>query len=70
MVIKKAPAAQGSLLLLMLKQHLKGQYVMTDAKTTQYSPSEGAKIYEKNVPRKAFTIFTPRPTLQALKCNL
>ena len=60
-------AAQGCLLLLMLKQHLKEQYGLTDAKITQYSPSEGAKIYEKNAPRKAITIFMPRPTLQALK---
>ena len=60
-------AAQGCLLLLMLKQHLKDQYGLTDAKITQYSPSEGAKIYEKNAPRKAVTIFMPRPTLHALK---
>lgn len=60
-------AAQGCLLLLMLKQHLKDQYGLTDAKITQYSPSEGAKIYEKNAPRKAVTIFMPRPTLHALR---
>lgn len=62
-------AAQGCLLLLMLKQHLKEQYGLTDAKITQYSPSEAAKIYEKNAPRKAITIFMPRPTLHALKGN-
>ena len=60
-------AAQGCLLLLMLKQHLKEQYGLTDAKVSQYSPSEGAKIYDKNAPRKVITIFMPRPTLQALK---
>jgi cohesin loading factor subunit SCC2 len=60
-------AAQGCLLLLMLKQHLKDQYGLTDAKITQYSPSEGAKIYEKNAPRKLVNIFMPRPTLHALK---
>ena len=60
-------AAQGCLLLLMLKQHLKEQYGLTDAKITQYSPSEGAKVYEKNAPRKAINIFMPRPTLNALK---
>nr|CAG4642010.1 EOG090X0COM [Eurycercus lamellatus] len=54
----------------MLKQHLKDQYGLTDAKITQYSPSEGAKIYEKNAPRKMITIFMPRPTLHALKENL
>ncbi|XP_046458023.1 LOW QUALITY PROTEIN: nipped-B-like protein A [Daphnia pulex] len=63
-------AAQGCLLLLMLKQHLKDQYGLTDAKITQYSPSEGAKIYEKNAPRKLVNIFMPRPTLHALKENL
>lgn len=62
-------AAQGCLLLLMLKQHLKDQYGLTDAKITQYSPSEGAKIYEKNAARKAVNIFMPRPTLHALKGN-
>ena len=50
-------AAQGCLLLLMLKQHLKELYGLTDAKITQYFPSEGAKINAKNAPRKAITIF-------------
>ena len=35
------------LLLLMLKQHLKDQCGLTDAKITKYSLSEGAKIYKK-----------------------
>ena len=60
-------AAQGCLLLLMLKQHLKDQYGLTDAKITQYSPSEGAKVYEKHAQRKLITTFMPRPTLQAMK---
>jgi len=63
-------AAQGCLLLLMLKQHLKDQYGLTDAKITQYSPSEGAKVYEKHAQRKLITTFMPRPTLQAMKENL
>lgn len=60
-------AAQGCLLLLMLKQHLKEQYGLTDAKISQYSPSEAAKVYEKNAPRKAVSIFMPKPTIVALK---
>ena len=60
-------AAQGCLLLLMLKQHLKDQYGLTDAKITQYSPSESAKVYEKNAQRKVINIFMPRPTLIAMK---
>ena len=55
------------LLLLMLKQHLKDQCGLTDAKITQYSLSEGAKIYKKNALRKAVIIFMNSPTLHVLK---
>ncbi|XP_034230674.1 nipped-B-like protein [Thrips palmi] len=60
-------AFQGCLLLLVLKQHLKDLYGFTDAKITQYSPSEAAKVYEKAVSRKSNAVFNPKATLAKLK---
>lgn len=60
---------QGCLLLLVLKQHLKDLYGFTDAKITQYSPSEAAKVYEKAVNRRSNAIFNPKATLSKLKEN-
>ena len=58
---------QGCLLLLVLKQHLKDLYGFTEAKITQYSPSEAAKVYEKAVSRRSNSIFNPKATLARLK---
>ncbi|XP_068082252.1 nipped-B-like protein isoform X2 [Anabrus simplex] len=60
-------ASQGCLLLLVLKQHLKDLYGISDAKITQYSPSESAKIYEKAVTRRSNSHFDPKNTLQKLQ---
>uniref|UniRef100_T1I4R0 Nipped-B protein n=1 Tax=Rhodnius prolixus TaxID=13249 RepID=T1I4R0_RHOPR len=60
-------ASQGCLLLLVLKQHLKTLYGFNDAKITQYSPTESAKVYEKSVNRKSNSKFNPKATLQKLK---
>jgi len=60
-------ASQGCLLLLVLKQHLKDLYGLTDAKIAQYSPSESAKIYEKAVNRKSLANFNPKATIAKLK---
>ncbi|XP_018566704.1 nipped-B-like protein isoform X2 [Anoplophora glabripennis] len=60
-------AAQGCLLLLMLKQHIKDVYGLSDGKIQQYSPSEPAKVYEKAVTRRSNTLFNPKATLQKLK---
>lgn len=80
-------SAQGCLLLLMLKQHIKDVYGLSDglvlvkkdssiqyinisfiySKIQQYSPSEAAKVYEKNTSRRANTLFTPKSTLLKLK---
>ncbi|KYB29713.1 nipped-B-like protein isoform X2 [Tribolium castaneum] len=59
--------AQGCLLLLMLKQHLKDIYGLSDSKIQQYSPSEAAKVYEKNASRRINTLFNPKCTIQKLK---
>ncbi|XP_063929333.1 nipped-B-like protein isoform X2 [Zophobas morio] len=59
--------AQGCLLLLMLKQHLKDIYGLSDSKIQQYSPSEAAKVYEKNASRRINALFNPKGTLQKLK---
>ncbi|XP_014208560.1 nipped-B-like protein [Copidosoma floridanum] len=60
-------ASQGFLLLLTLRQHLKDLYGFSDAKISQYSPSEAAKVYEKAVNRKNNLHFKPKNTLQRLK---
>lgn len=60
-------ASQGCLLLLVLKQHLKALYGLSDAKISQYSPSESAKLYEKNVNRKSNSKFNPKGTLEKLR---
>ncbi|XP_063234204.1 nipped-B-like protein isoform X2 [Bacillus rossius redtenbacheri] len=60
-------ASQGCLLLLVLKDHLKELYSFSDAKITQYSPSESAKVYEKAVTRRNTSLFDPKATIQKLK---
>lgn len=62
-------ASQGFLLLLTLRQHLKDLYGFTDAKISQYSPSESAKVYEKAVTRKNSQMFKPKSTLARLEEN-
>ncbi|XP_043282978.1 nipped-B-like protein B [Venturia canescens] len=59
-------ASQGFMLLLTLRQHLKDLYGFSDAKISQYSPSEAAKVYEKAVNRKNNLLFKPKATLQKL----
>nr|CAD7197517.1 unnamed protein product [Timema douglasi] len=54
-------------MLLVLKDHLKELYGISDAKITQYSPSESAKIYEKAVSRKSHSCFDPKATILKLK---
>ncbi|CAG9759520.1 unnamed protein product [Ceutorhynchus assimilis] len=63
-------AAQGCLLLLMLKQHIKDVYGLSDGKIQLYSPSEAVKVYEKAMPRKSNALFNPRTTLQKLKAGI
>ncbi|XP_037608532.1 nipped-B-like protein B isoform X2 [Sebastes umbrosus] len=65
-----ASASQGILLLLMLKQHLKNLYGLSDSKIQKYSPTESAKVYDKAVNRKSKVHFNPRQTLDFLKRNL
>nr|XP_023029223.1 nipped-B-like protein [Leptinotarsa decemlineata] len=60
-------AAQGCLLLLMLKQHIKDIYGLSDGKIQQYSPSEAAKVYEKAIQRRSNALFNPKATVQKLK---
>ena len=60
-------ASQGFMLLLTLRQHLKDLYGFSDAKISQYSPSEAAKVYEKAVNRKNNLMFKAKSTLQKLR---
>lgn len=59
-------SAQACMLLLILKEHLKDMYGLTDSKISRYSPSE-PKIYEKAVTRKNVTDFNPTTTIDVIK---
>ncbi|CAG0895763.1 unnamed protein product, partial [Darwinula stevensoni] len=60
-------ASQGCLLLLMLKQHLKDMYGITDNKISQYLPTESSKVHEKTVSRRNIAKFMPKATIARLK---
>jgi len=60
-------ASQGCLLLLVLKQHLKEMYGLSDLKIHHYSPSEPAKVYEKALTKRLLVHFTPKATIELLK---
>lgn len=60
--------AQGCVLLLVLKQHLKEMYGFTDSKIHRYSPNENSKMYDKPLNRKQTSIkFHPKQALDILK---
>jgi len=60
-------SAQGCMLLLILKQHLKDMYGINDAKIAQYSPSESTKLYDKAMQRRTIQPFNPKATIALLK---
>ncbi|XP_044312765.1 nipped-B protein isoform X2 [Drosophila rhopaloa] len=65
--IKKCiTSAQACMLLLILKDHLKNMYGITDSKISRYSPSE-QKLYEKAVTRRSVTDFNPKTTIDFIK---
>ncbi|KRF81724.1 nipped-B protein isoform X1 [Drosophila virilis] len=65
--IKKCiTSAQACMLLLVLKEHLKEMYGLTDSKISRYSPSE-QKLYEKAVTRRSVADFNPRTTIDVIK---
>ncbi|XP_076440937.1 nipped-B-like protein A isoform X2 [Babylonia areolata] len=59
--------SQGCILLLVLKQHLKDMYGLTDSKIHRYSPTEAAKVFDKPLNRKNIVRFTPQHTLDQLR---
>lgn len=59
-------SAQACMLLLILKEHLKDMYSLTDSKISRYSPSE-PKIHEKAVTRKNVHDFNPKTTIDIIK---
>ncbi|XP_058453051.1 nipped-B protein [Malaya genurostris] len=60
-------SAQGCMLLLILKQHLKDIYGITDCKISRYSPSETGKIYDKAMQRRSNSMFDPKATIALLQ---
>ncbi|XP_038112753.1 nipped-B protein isoform X2 [Culex quinquefasciatus] len=62
-------SAQGCMLLLILKQHLKETYGITDCKISRYSPSEAGKIYDKAMQRRSNSLFDPKATITLLREN-
>ncbi|XP_061397240.1 nipped-B protein [Musca vetustissima] len=59
-------SAQACMLLLILKEHLKDMYSITDSKIARYSPSE-PKMHEKAVTRKNVPDFNPVTTIDVIK---
>ncbi|XP_053394741.1 nipped-B-like protein isoform X2 [Mercenaria mercenaria] len=59
--------AQGCILLLYLKQHLKDMYGFTDGKIQNYSPTEAAKVYDKPLQRKSLVKFNPEQVIHVLR---
>jgi cohesin loading factor subunit SCC2 len=59
--------AQGCVLLLVLKQHLKDTYGFTDSKIQRYSPSDSAKTFEKPLNRKNGIRFHPKQALDIVQ---
>ncbi|XP_013107100.2 nipped-B protein isoform X1 [Stomoxys calcitrans] len=59
-------SAQACMLLLILKEHLKEMYSITDSKISRYSPSE-PKLHEKAVTRKNVSDFNPVSTIDVIK---
>ncbi|SPP81595.1 nipped-B protein isoform X2 [Drosophila guanche] len=65
--IKKCiTSAQACMLLLILKDHLKDMYGLTDGKISRYSPSE-QKMYEKAITRRSVVDFNPKTTIDLIK---
>lgn len=62
-------SAQGCILLLVLKQHLKATYRLTESKISRYSPSEAAKVYEKSMQRHAVQEFHPKSILDIIRAK-
>ena len=58
-------SAQACMLLLVLKEHLKDMYSLTDSKISRYSPSE-PKLHEKAVSRKVVQDFNPKTTIDII----
>jgi len=67
MFVKNITTAQGCLLLLVLREHLKELYGINEAKICGYSPSEAQKIYERAVNRKSSAKFNPKAVVEILK---
>jgi len=65
--VENITTAQGCLLLLVLREHLKELYALNEAKIQGYSPSEAQKIYERAVNRKANAKFNPKAVVEILK---
>jgi cohesin loading factor subunit SCC2 len=65
--VENINTAQGCILLLVLREHLKDFYGLNEAKIEAYSPSESQKIYEKSVTRKGNAKSNPTATVEILK---
>ncbi|XP_064386068.1 nipped-B-like protein isoform X2 [Halichondria panicea] len=62
-------SSQGCVLLLLLKQHLKKCYGLSDSKCQKYSPTEPSKTYDKAVSRRSGVNFDPRQVMEEARCE-
>ncbi|XP_071952064.1 nipped-B-like protein A isoform X2 [Antedon mediterranea] len=69
-LIECCQTAQGIILLLVLKQHLKDLFGFRDNTIHRYSPTESAKVYDKSLTRKSGIVFNPIRALEILKLGI
>ncbi|XP_033101457.1 nipped-B-like protein [Anneissia japonica] len=69
-LIECCQTAQGIILLLVLKQHLKDLFGFRDNTIHRYSPTESAKVYDKSLSRKQGVVFNPIRALEILKLGM
>ncbi|CAG0918991.1 unnamed protein product [Notodromas monacha] len=58
--------SQGVVLLLILKQHLKETYGLTDKRISEYNPNASGKLFEKTVNRRNVGQFNPKQIIKKL----
>nr|XP_040566817.1 nipped-B-like protein [Lepeophtheirus salmonis] len=59
-------SSQGCMLLLVLKDHLKEFYGITESRISQYSPTDISKVNERQVNRRSNVRFNPKATIEII----
>ncbi|XP_019855038.1 PREDICTED: nipped-B-like protein isoform X1 [Amphimedon queenslandica] len=57
----------GCILLLLLKQHLRQVYALSDKKCQEYTPTDSNKVWEKAVSRRQGILYEPQAVVNAVE---